>query len=392
MDRPSGVAPLARRDARLLARVGLPALCGVDAALQAFWWLAPNAFAGLGILAIPLAPLVAAYYGVMLLATCAGVPLAIACVLTRRPAGIAMGVVLLVVTAMNVKDIVAWQARSAAESREQQRELDERAAFLARCVPAVDRALDAVRADLGVRRRVVGLGPSGGVILDNGVRIDPPLAVDARAFEAFYYERLAGSEVGVVLREPSQWDRQQRCDDFDAATGTVKVKSVVGDLYLDGTRIDGSAGDLRSRFPVAPARSAPPGESVLVARYVDAQSGNRTYASGRPPPGYAREGPTFAVRRTPFAGSKPLRVCDAPFRRPETAEHFLSSDDDCEGHRPVALVGYVGTTRTADTPYALVRCVRTVQAPLMTNRRHLSTTDVAECAGGTIEGVTGFTG
>ena len=392
MDRPSSVAPLAHGNGRLLARVGLPVLCGVDAALQAFWWLGPNVFAGLGVLAIPLAPIIAAYYGVMLVATGAGLPLAIACFLTRRPATVAMGVVLLVLTAMNVKDIAAWQARSAAQSREHQRELDERAAFLARCVPAVDRALDAVRADLGVPRRIVGLGPSAGVILDNGVRIDPPIAVDARTFEAFYYERLAGSEVRVVLRDLSQWDRQQRCDDFDAATGTVKVKSVVGELYLDGTRIDASSGDLGASFPLAPPRAAPPGESVLVTRYVDAASGNRTYASGNAPPGYTREGPTFTVRRTAFAGSKPLRVCNAPFRRPESPEHFLSTDDGCEAQQPVALLGYVGTTRTADTPHALVRCVRTVQAPLLTNRRHLSTTDVAECAGGSIEAVTGFTG
>jgi hypothetical protein len=254
MDRPSSVAPLAHRNGRLLARVGVPVLCGVDAALQAFWWLEPNVFAGLGVLAVPLAPIIAAYYGVMLVATGAGLPLAIACFFTRRPAPVAFGVVLLVLTAMNVKDIAVWQARSAAQSREHQREVDERAAFLARCVPAVDRALDAVRADLGVPRRVVGLGPSAGVILDNGVRIDPPIAVDARTFEAFYYERLAGSEVRAVPRDLSQWDRQQRCDDFDAATGTVQVKSVVGELYLDGTRIDAS--------PATSARRSPSGRRV----------------------------------------------------------------------------------------------------------------------------------
>jgi hypothetical protein len=392
MDRLTKAAPVPDRKAWFFARLGLTGLCAIDAALQAFWWLGPNAFAGLGVLAVPLAPLIAAYYLVMLVATLAGLPLAIACFFTRRPVLMAMGVVVLFLTAMNVQGIAAWQARSAAESREQHRELDERAAFLARCVPAVDRALDAVRADLDVPRRAAGLAPPGGVILDNGLRIDPPAAVDARAFEAFYYERLAGAEVRVVLRDVSQWDRQQRCDDLDPSTGVVKVKRVVGDLYLDGTRVDGASRDLLATFPAAPAHPAPPGERVVVTRYVDPESGNRTYATGTAPPGTTREGSSFAVRRTAFAGSKPLRVCNAPFRRPESPEHFLSTDEACEGYQPVALLGFVGTTRTADTPRALVRCLRTVQAPLLTNRRHLSTTDVGECRDGIVEAVTGFTG
>ena len=392
MDRLTTVAPVPKGKAWLLARIGLAGLCALDAALQAFWWLRPGALSGLGVLAIPLAPIVALYYIVMLVATGAGIPLAIVCFFTKRPALIVVGVALLFLTAMNVKGIAAWQATSAAESREHQREVDERAALLARCVPAVDRALDAVRADLSVPRRVVALGPGAGVVLDNGVRIDAPIAVDARRFEPFFYERLAGSEVRVVPRELSQWDRQQRCDDFDAATGTVKVKSIVGDLYLDGARIDPSSTALRATFPVAAAQIHPTGADVRVGRFVDAQTGNRTYASGNAPAGYAREGTTFAVRRTPFEGSKALRVCNAPSRRPDAPEHFLSIDDACEGHQSVAVLGYVGAARTADTPRALVRCVRTVQAPLLTIRRHLSTVDVDECRDGIMEATTGFTG
>ena len=136
-----------------------------------------------------------------------------------------MGVVLLVLTAMNVQGMSPGRRGSAAESREQQRELDERAAFLVRCVPAVDRALATVRADLDAPRRVVGLGAVG--------RRDPrqrraDRPADGRRpanLEAFYYEAWRALRSAWSCARPVGGMASERCDDFDAATGTVKIKS-----------------------------------------------------------------------------------------------------------------------------------------------------------------------
>jgi hypothetical protein len=77
-------------------------------------------------------------------------------------------------------------------------------------------------------------------------------------------------------------------------------------------------------------------------------------------------------------------------KRPDSPEHFLSTDENCEGQEKVALLGHISATRDGRTPRALLRCLMTVQSKLRTGPRHLATSDVLECRNHSIELVLGF--
>src|SRR4051794_21381134 len=107
-------------DARpwFIARLGLFVTCLLVAGVQLAGWLIRSPFSGLGVLAVPLLPIILAYYLVLLMAVVVGIPLAIACFMTRRPSLVAMGAVLVVLSALNTHAMVDWYLKNQARDRE----------------------------------------------------------------------------------------------------------------------------------------------------------------------------------------------------------------------------------------------------------------------------------
>jgi hypothetical protein len=193
-----------------------------------------------------------------------------------------------------------------------------------------------------------------------------------------------------VLHDDSPDERAARCTTIARANGTVAVHELPGDLEVGDRRIEATS-DLAHDFPLPPAPAA--GLDRTVARFTDPHTGDRTYGTnGTTPPAYVPEGRPFRISAGPFTNARALHLCNAPFARPSSPEHFLSTDSGCEGREMVGLLGYIGATRDGRTPRALLRCRRTVESPLLTNTRHLVTTDVRECNGASIEAVLGFVG
>jgi len=102
------------------------------------------------------------------------------------------------------------------------------------------------------------------------------------------------------------------------------------------------------------------------------------------PPQHSKAARVVAGHATPTPSAADWKEIDRLVEQQKLAEASAKAD--------AILQRAIRAKNEDEWTRALVRCVRTVQAPLLTNRRHLSTTDVAECAGGIIEGATGFTG
>jgi hypothetical protein len=399
-------------------RFGLLALCAFDAGLQLIAWLARSPFQGIGVVAFPLLQVIGLYYLALLAAIVGGIPLAIACFVTRRRPMIATGVALVVLSAVNALAVYAWYAGLETQRRERTRTEEAQARRAARCTEEIDRVLVAARADFAVPRKVIALGPHTSLDLDNGVRIALPFQLPGEGFRAFYYERLFGTPVRIVLHEDTPGWRERLCamrvpyegqsrdpgavrEEDPGASDTRRrrrrdaqaapIVELPGDVYVDEKRIDATS-DLDRDFPLPAPRGGIAKATAIVARFVDPRTGDRTYATGRAaPPGYTAEGRVFRLSATAFDGSRALYLCNAPFERPASAEHFLSTDSACEGREVVRPLGHVGVARDARTPRALLRCLRTVQSPLLTKTRHLVTSDVRECNGGIgVEAVLGF--
>ncbi|MEO8755702.1 MAG: hypothetical protein ABI624_23815 [Casimicrobiaceae bacterium] len=352
---PKGV-PIPRRT---LAWV-LMGLTALDVGVQGIALLKPHPFAGFGVVAIAIMPIILFYYSALLLAIVAGIPLAIACAWTRNHVALPIGLVAAVLTVVNAQSFIAEYRAYSLRSAREDAGIRDYETKLAESARAVQHEFEAARPYFDVPRRVVALTGPSEIEFDNGVRVDIPTGNAPQAFRHFFYERLIGSDVRVVLQAPAPRHPRYR-----------------GNVLLDGTPIDQST-DFSRDFPILLPSSLTQGPARLVLRWFDPHSGDRTYAETAPP-GYVTENRRFVVQAKPHASSRELYLCNLPLKRPESPEHFLSTDAACEGQETVALLGYIGASRDPYTPRTLVRCDITVQSPLLTGPRHLATTDVREC-------------
>jgi hypothetical protein len=227
------------------------------------------------------------------------------------------------------------------------------------------------------------------VEFENGMRINLPAIHPPQSFHEFFYDHLKGAQVRVALRRPSAGEITARCP---TASTAALPEEYQGDVYLLDRKIDAAAYvDREFPRPARPdGRVSAPAKSI--SRFFDAYTGDRTYGTTGTelPVNYVMEGKPFSVRANAGADSRGLYLCNFPLKRPDSPEHFLSTDDACEGQEKVALLGHISATRDGQTPYALLRCLGTVQSALRTSARHLATSDVLECRNHSIELVLGF--
>ena len=364
-------------------------LCALDAAAQVLALVYPHPFQGFGVVAFALLPVIFAYYAFLLFAIAAGIPLAIACFWRGGSAHIVIGVALLALTGANIAAVIDFMTHE----REASRVADARdAAFhadVAKCTAVMTQRAEAAATYFSEPRKVVALAGPYGVEFENGMRIGLPAIDPPRPFHEFFYDHLKGAQVRVAFRPPSAGEINSRCP---TASATTIPQEYQGDVYLLDRKIDAAAYVDRA-FP-RPARpdglARAPARSI--SRFFDAFTGDRTYGmTGTELPfNYVVEGKPFFVSANPGADSRGLYLCNFPLKRPDSPEHFLSTDDACEGQEKVALLGHVSATRDGQTPYALLRCLGTVQSALRTSSRHLATSDVLECRNHSIELVLGF--
>jgi hypothetical protein len=360
--------------------IGLTAL---DVIVQGFGLLKPHPFAGFGVVAIAIMPIILSYYGVLLTAIAAGIPLAIAAVWTRDYVALPLGLVALVLTLVNATSFIteyrAFNVRDARATSERR----NYEAHLASCTAAQNREFEAIRPYFDVPRRVVALTGPYEIEFDNGVRVDIPAGTVREAFRPFFYERLIGTDVQVVLQAPLADLLYPYCSGtFNSASLAPRQPRYHGNVLVGGTPID-QATDLARDFPILPASTQTRGRVIPMIRWLDPHSGDRTYAEYAPP-GYVTENHRFGVQAQEHPPARELYLCNLPLKRPDSPEHFLSTDAACEGQETVTLLGYIGVSRDAYTPRTLIRCDRTVQSPLRTGPRHLATTDVRECGNSNI--------
>ena len=376
------------QDARFV-RIVLLALCAVDAGLQLIAWLVKNPFGGLGVLAFPLA----SGHRVSTTWCCSrpsspGIPLAIACFMTRRRPMIAIGVALVVA----LRDQRARFVRVVRRPRVGATRAVAHGANPRRCAPH-----DAPRTSAASSRRRAPTSPRRARSW-HSVRARAWTSTTACASCCRSSFRRNGSGRSTTS---GWWGR--RCVSSCAKTcragarggarctsPTMRVRAIPAPCARAGVRAMGahrapanrpssrfpgmststsgrstrrptSTGTFRSRPHVRRSRST----TAIVARFVDPPD-RRSHLRGgsrTAPPGYTAEGGVFRVSATAFDGSRALYLCNAPFERPASPEHYLSTDSACEGRAVVRLLGHVGVARDARTPRALLalpahRCSR----------------------------------
>lgn len=370
----------------------LHGLCAAVAAVQVLALFAPHPFQGIGVLGFALLPVVFAYHASLLAAIAAGIPLAIACFWFGGYARAAIGVALIALTVANVVPIL----REREEARlAEARDASQNAAFnaeVAKCsVVMAQRAQEAVTY-FSEPRKIVAIGGEYAVEFENGMRIQLPPIQPPLPFREFFYDHLVGSQVRVTLRPTFVEQLTAGCRSTGSAIPPRSAQPFEGDVYLIDRKIDAVA-YVDPEFP-RPARSddRASASTKRISRWFDSYSGDRTYApKGTKPAGeYVLEGQPFAVRVSPAADSVGLYLCNFPLQRPDSPEHFLSTDGACEGYEKIALLGHIGSARDGETPRALVRCLGTVKSPLRTGPRHLATTNILECRNRSIEAVLGY--
>jgi hypothetical protein len=364
-------------------------LCALDAAAQVLALVYPHPFQGFGVVAFALLPVIIAYYAFLLLAVVAGIPLAIACFWRGQGIRIAIGVALLALTGANMASVIVFMTHEREASRVADTRNAEFYAEVAKCAAVMTQRAQEAATYFAQPRTVVALAGSYGVEFENGMRIGLPPIDPPRPFHEFFYDHLKGAQVRVAFRPPSAGEINARCP---TASTAALPQEYEGDVYLLDRKIDAAA-YVDREFP-RPARADGIASVAAkkISRWFDAYTGDRTYgtAGTQPPANYVIEAKPFSVRASPGADSLGLYLCNFPLKRPDSPEHFLSTDDACEGQEKVALLGHISATRDGQTPYALLRCLGTVQSALRTSSRHLATADVLECRNHSIELVLGF--
>jgi hypothetical protein len=368
---------------------GLIVLCALDAAAQVMALVYPHPFQGFGVVAIALLPVIFAYYAFLLFAVVAGIPLAIACFWRGGVVRIAVGVAMLALTGANIAAVIAFTTHEREASRVADARNAEFYAEVAKCAAVMTKRAEEAATYFSEPRKVVALAGSFDVAFENGMRISLPPIDPPQPFEEFFHNHLEGSPVRVALRARSPTAMGAGCP---LVVSAGYPQTYQGDVYLLERKIDAAA-YLDPAFPRparTDARASAPRKSI--SRFVDAFTGDRTYGPTDTllPFNYVIEGKPFYVGASPGADSRGLYLCNFPLKRPDSPEHFLSTDDACEGQEKIVLLGHVSATRDGQTPFALLRCLGTVQSPLRTSARHLATTDVLECRNKSIELVLGY--
>jgi hypothetical protein len=368
---------------------GLIVLCALDAAAQVLARVYPHPFQGFGVVAFALLPVIFAYYAFLLFAIAAGIPLAIACFWRGGRARIVIGVALLALTGANIAAVIDFMTHERAASRAADTRNAEFYAEVAKCAAVMKQRAEEAATYFSEPRKVVALAGPYGVEFENGMRISLPPIHPPQPFQEFFYDYLKGAQVRVALRPRSAGEMGAGCP---LASSAGYPQTYEGDVYLLDRKIDAAA-YVDREFP-RPARpndlaNAP---ARKISRWFDAYTGDRTYGTTgtKPAAGYVVEGKPFSVRASAGADTLGLYLCNFPLKRPDSPEHFLSTDENCEGQEKVALLGHISATRDGLTPRALLRCIMTVQSKLRTGPRHLATSDVLECRNRSIELVLGF--
>lgn len=379
-------------DLRTAGGYALLGLCAAVAAVQVIALLAPHPFRGIGLLGFALLPVVFAYHATLLAAIVAGIPVAIACFWVGGFARVTAGVALLALTAANVVPLLEErekerlaEARSAAQTTAFEADVAKCSAVMA------ERAREAV-AYFSEPRRIVAIGGTFAVEFENGMRIQLPRIEPPQPFQEFFHDHLAGSQVRVTLHPTLVEKLAAGCRSTRSAIPAKSAQPFEGDVHLFDRKIDAAA-YVDPDFP-RPARSVDRASASTkrIARWFDPSTGDRTYApTGTTPAGaYVPEGQPFKVLVDGGADAVALYLCNFPLKRPDSPEHFLSTDDACERYEKIALLGHIRPIRDGASPRALLRCLGTVQSPLRTGPRHLATTDVRECRNQSIELVLGY--
>jgi hypothetical protein len=390
------VAPLkGGSNLRVLGGRSVLVLGALDAAVQVLVVVAPHPFQGIGILGFALLPVILAYYAVLLGAIVAGIPLAIGCFWLGGVNRVVLGTVLVALTVVNAVSVANFIIRDREASRIEEVRDAASGVEAAKCSAARAQKIQEDAAYFGEPRRVVAIAGPYAVQFENGIRINLPPSDRPQLFREFFYDRLLGSQVRVVLIQPSTDELTARCR--GAGTGGTAGAAGYsnpydGAVYLLDRKID-AASYVDREFPRPPGSDGNAGAPVKrISRWFDAASGDRTYSTtgAKPIAGYAREGQPFSLRADPGAESRGVYLCNAPLHRPDSPEHFLSTDAACEGQEKISLLGYVSSIRDGRTPRALLRCLGTVQSPLRTGPRHLITIDIKECRDHSIEMVLGY--
>ena len=190
----------------------VPVLAGLDAVLLgAVLWL-PAPFAGIGLVGFALLPLALAWYLFLVTAILAGLPLAYLCFRQRWLAP--LGVVLLVLSALNIQQAARWYAAQ----QPTQAERDERSAESRQA----DEVYRCMTQWFAVPRRVVAVHDNA-LFFAGGARIDvcnrdntlcggdPGSVARREAFGRFAQAHVLGNEVSVTL-PPRDFFRYQAGD------------------------------------------------------------------------------------------------------------------------------------------------------------------------------------
>jgi hypothetical protein len=209
-------------------------LCAVTAILQLVALFCPSPFRGLGVLVIPMAPVILAWYGELLVAIDNGVPLAWVALGQGTPAFRAIALTLAVLSAANVVQTARWFA-SLGPSPEQIADDLVRHDEIARCAAASRQIFQVHAKYLVTPRKVTGLAHKFDVVFESGVKVRLLNASgEPKAFRRFFYDHLLGSRLRAELVE----DRSA-CAFYAARIDAVRAQGYAGRLYLpDGSPLD----------------------------------------------------------------------------------------------------------------------------------------------------------
>ena len=206
---------------------------------MALW--SPNPFRGIGLLFIPLLPLILAWYAVIWGAIVAGIALAVLCLGARW--SLPIGAVLIGLSATNIVSIIRAYSAHQADSERSAEQVREYEREIARCNDANLARFKMLSAYFETPRTVVGLSEPGQIAFENGVKVNiarDPSPAASESFARFYHERLENSKVRVVLTEPSSFGGCPSAQDRFGYAGAV---------YLDEKPVTSSAVPTRA-FPI----------------------------------------------------------------------------------------------------------------------------------------------
>ena len=239
-------APKPRRNLHWM----LVAATALDVIVQGFGLLKPHPFAGFGVVAVAIMPVILSYYGVMLTAIAAGIPLAIAAVWTRNYVALPLALVALVLTFVNATSFMADQRAFNLRDARASAERQDYEAHLAACTAAQNREFEAIRPYFDVPRKAVALTGAAEIEFDNGVRVEIPVGTPREAFRAFFHERLIGTDVQIELQPPLADLLYPYCSStFNSLKPAPRPPRYRGKLLIGGIPIE-QATDVARDFPI----------------------------------------------------------------------------------------------------------------------------------------------